>query len=58
MTGLTATDLFRCPVSPRRIGYVALETAYNILEGEEINDVVWTELGLLTAKDADSFEAE
>ena len=36
----------------------ALETAYNILEGEEINDVVWTELGLLTAKDADSFEAE
>lgn len=27
-------------------------------QGEEINDVVWTELGLLTAKDADSFEAE
>ena len=43
---------------PKKIGYVALETAYNILEGEEINDVVWTELGLLTAKDADSFEAE
>ena len=43
---------------PKKIGYVALETAYNILEGEEISDVVWTELGLLTAKDADSFEAE
>lgn len=41
---------------PKRIGATALETAYEILEGNEVDDVIWTELGLLTAKDAESFE--
>ncbi|MDR7871389.1 MAG: sugar ABC transporter substrate-binding protein [Tissierellaceae bacterium] len=40
---------------PKAIGRVALETAYKILEGEVIDEVVWTELGMLTAKEADSF---
>ena len=41
---------------PKKIGATALETAYKILEGETIDDVVWTELGMLTAEEADSFE--
>lgn len=40
---------------PKAIGRVALETAYRILEGEKIDDVVWTELGMLTAKNAATF---
>lgn len=40
---------------PKAIGRVALETAYKILEGEKIEGVVNTELGMLTAKDAASF---
>lgn len=40
---------------PRAMGRVALETAYKILEGEEIDDVIYTEIGLLTAKNADTF---
>lgn len=41
---------------PKKIGATALETAYKILEGETIDDVVWTELGMLKAEEADSFE--
>ena len=40
---------------PKAIGRVSVETAYKILEGETVDDVVWTELGLLTAKDAANF---
>lgn len=40
---------------PKAIGRVALETAYKILEGEDVDEVIWTELGMLTAKEADSF---
>lgn len=40
---------------PKAIGRVSLETAYKLLEGETVDDVVWTELGLMTAKDIDSF---
>lgn len=40
---------------PRKIGALSLETAYNILEGEEVDDVIWTEIGLLEAKKVDEF---
>lgn len=41
---------------PRRIGATALETAHKLLEGEEISDTVWTELGMLTSENAETFE--
>ncbi len=40
---------------PKVIGRTALETAYKILEGETIDGVVNTELGMLTAKDVENF---
>lgn len=40
---------------PKAIGRVALETAYKVLEGEVIDEVIWTELGMLKAKEVDSF---
>lgn len=40
---------------PKAIGRVSVDTAFQILEGQKVDDVVWTELGLLTAKDAKNF---
>jgi len=41
---------------PKKIGATALETAYKLLQGEIIEDVVWTELGLLEADAVGEFE--
>lgn len=41
---------------PSRIGALSLETAYNILEGKEVNEIIWTELGLLRADRLGNYE--
>jgi ribose transport system substrate-binding protein len=41
---------------PKKIGALSLETAYRILEGEKFTDTIYTELGLLEAKNVDAFE--
>lgn len=41
---------------PKKIGALALETAYKILEGEKFDDTIYTEIGLLEAKNVDAFE--
>lgn len=41
---------------PKKIGALSLETAYKILKGEQVDEINWTEIGMLEAKDVDSFE--
>lgn len=41
---------------PSRIGALSLETAYNILEGKEVDEIIWTELGLLRADKLGNYE--
>ena len=41
---------------PDRIGALAIETAYKILQGEEVEPVQYSEIGLLTAEDAANWE--
>ena len=41
---------------PSRIGALSLETAYNILEGKEVDKIIWTELGLLRADKLGNYE--
>ncbi len=41
---------------PKKIGALSLETAYKILKGEKVDDVIHTELGMLEAKNVDAFE--
>lgn len=41
---------------PKKIGALSLETAYKILKGEKVDDIIWTELGLLKAKEVDAFK--
>ena len=40
---------------PDRIGALAIETAYDILQGEEVEPIQYSEIGLLTAEDAESW---
>lgn len=53
--GPDCTIISSVALFPKAIGRVALETAYKILEGETIDGVVNTELGMLKAKEVDSF---
>ena len=40
---------------PDRIGALAIQTAYDILQGEEVEPIQYSEIGLLTAEDAESW---
>lgn len=40
---------------PKAIGRVSLETAHKLLKGEKVDDVVWTEIGLMKAREIDTF---
>ena len=41
---------------PKKTGALAVDTAYKILKGEKVDDVIWTKLGLLEAKNVDAFQ--
>jgi len=41
---------------PRLIGSITVDVAYRVLQGEKFTDIVYTDVGLVTAENVDSFE--